>query len=68
MRCICCDYSDETPSVFYTGFHEENSGSRRGFDEQEDGSFVCSFCSEASEGLWEEPEEIGDEIALEEDT
>lgn len=65
MRCIICDYSEDGPSLFHIGLHEATEG-RRGFSETLEGP-ICSRCEEASEGLWEEPEEVGEETE-EEDT
>jgi hypothetical protein len=64
MRCILCDFSSETPSLFCSGLHDEREDARK-FSQTEAGEFICSYCEEASEGLWDP--DLDEEEYVEED-
>lgn len=61
MRCIICDYSQLTTSFFHQGLYEEREDKRE-LHQQTDGTVICTWCEDASIGLWDpdldEPEEV----------
>lgn len=52
MRCIICDYTKDVPSLFHSGLHDTCEEART-LIPQPDGSFICTWCDDASTGLWD---------------